>query len=57
MWVLFANKFVNKDNCYDENNISMENYKKAGLYWLSGEDGIIGRTYSSPKFQNLWIWY
>lgn len=40
----FANKFVNKDNCYDENNISMENYKKALDYIdCAGERlGIIG---------------
>lgn len=40
----FANKYVNKDNCYDENNISKENYLKA-LDFInnSGERlGLIG---------------
>lgn len=40
----FANKFVNQVNCYDENNITMENYKKA-LDFIDGSGerlGIIG---------------
>lgn len=43
----FANKFVNKDNYYDENNITMENYIKA-LDFIDNSNERLGLIGGEP---------